>query len=307
MSVAFVFPGQGAQIVGMGKSVFGRSAAARGLFERARAVLGFDLAKICFEGPAEALESTDVCQPALLVTALACLEDVPAPVKAKASVAAGLSLGEYTALVFAGAMEFEAAVDIVRKRGRYMIEASKAVSGGLVALVGADESAARALCAEAAKGRVLVVANLNAPGQVVVAGENAALGDLVALAKTKGIKRAMPLKVSGAFHSPLMKPAAENLERALAGVVIRAPRFPVVSNVDAEPSADPGVLRAKLARQIVEPVLWEKCVRRMMADGVTEFHEVGPGKTLAGMIKRIDPNVNVVNAGGDAGVGGEEK
>ncbi len=283
---AFVFAGQGAQTVGMGRALCGRSAAARALFDRASAALGFDLVEACFEGPQEQLNRTDVCQPALLVHAFAAYEaHAPRP---DAAAVAGLSLGEYTACVAAGALEFEEAVRLVKLRGQWMQEACDAAPSGMASVLGLDREKCAQACHEA--GGVVVVANLNAPGQVVISGEKAALERAVERAKALGAKRAIPLKVAGAYHSPLMKPAQERMRAELAKAKFSAPRIPVVCNVDAKATTDPGRLRENLSVQITSSVLWEDSIR---AIGASKYVEFGPGKVLAGLIRKIDEKAEV--------------
>lgn len=306
---AIVFPGQGAQFLGMGRDLAERYPEARDVFDRADAALAGDLAlsTICFEGPEDRVNATDVCQPGILVTSLATLAVLERHKGLDASTiacTAGLSLGEYTALVFAGALAFEDAVRLVRKRGRYMLDASEAAPSGMLSLMGADRAQAEAIAAEAAPAGVIAVANLNAPGQVVLSGANAALDAAEVAAKAAGIRRAIRLVVSGAFHSPLMQPAADRLAADLAAVEVRAPRCPVYSNVTAEPVGSPDDIRELLARQVVSPVRWADSVGAMLAAGTTRFIEPGPNKVLTGLLKKIDrdatgiavPDVDAVEA-----------
>lgn len=287
--IAFIFPGQGAQLVGMGADVAAASPRAAQVYQQANDVLGFDLRSACFAGPAEALEATDVQQPAILVTSIALLEAVAqrSDLHTRAVAAAGLSLGEYTALHFAGSLSFADAVTLVRRRGALMQEAAEQAAGGMVSLIGADEQVASDLCARAAEGQPLVPANLNCPGQVVISGAAAACDRATRLAEEFGL-RAVPLKVAGAFHSPLMQPAADRLGQVLAETEIRPPRIPVLSNVTGEPHGDPASIRRLLQQQVTHAVRWQGCVERLLADGCDRFVEVGPNRVLTGLMRKID-------------------
>ena len=288
---AFLFPGQGAQTVGMGRQLAESLPAARRLFDRANSVLGYDLAKICFEGPAEQLDSTVYSQPALFVTSLAALESIKVTALdtfAACRAAAGLSLGEYTALVFADVMDFETGLAVVQERGAAMQAAADAVPSGMVSVLGLDREKVEALCKQAAQGEVLQVANLLCPGNIAVSGTKAACERVVTLAPDAGAMRAVPLAVAGAFHTSIMQPAVERLAKKLADAPLRKPRVPVISNVDAMPHDDPSEIRDLLVRQVVSPVRWEDSMRRLLADGCNEFWEIGPGRVLRGLLKRID-------------------
>jgi [acyl-carrier-protein] S-malonyltransferase len=290
---AILFPGQGAQHVGMGRTFFDASAAARATFELADRVLGFPLTKVCFEGPEEQLAATDVCQPAILACSaaiVAALEERGTFERGDFAYAAGLSLGEYTALWFAGALALEDALRIVRARGQGMQLASEKAPSGMVALLGATEELARTVTAKHAGGEVLQPANFLGPGNVAISGTKTALARVIENAKADGVRRATPLKVAGAFHSPLMQPGVPRLEEALAKAKLQAPRIPVVSNVTAQPHGAPAEIPALLVRQVTSPVLWEKSVRELLARGVTEFVEPGPGSVLTGLLGKIDPN-----------------
>jgi [acyl-carrier-protein] S-malonyltransferase len=292
VNVAYVFAGQGAQAVGMGKDLAEAFPAVRELYARASAILGFDLAKISFEGPAEELNRTDRCQPALLVHGVACLEVAKAKGFPAADAAAGLSLGEYTAHVYAGSLSFEDGVRLLERRGRYMREACDATPSGMVSLLGLE----REKVAQAVEGQGDVgIANLNCPGQIVISGEAKALERATARAKELGAKRAIPLKVAGAYHSVVMKPAQEKMKAELAAVKISKPRIPVYANVSAKPLTDPEEIRAALTGQICASVLWEDTVRAMGASKIFEF---GPGKVLAGLAKKIDDKAEIVSVEG---------
>jgi [acyl-carrier-protein] S-malonyltransferase len=269
-----------------------RAPAARDVFDRSSETLGFDLFKLCAEGPAERLTRTDVCQPAILATSAACLAALEAEGRLSAAdfgVALGLSLGEYTALYAARALELEDAVRLVRLRGEAMQAASDHPPSSMTSIMGVTREEAGAICADATKdGGVCVVANLNSPNQVVISGDVEALDRAEALAAERGFRRAMRLEVAGAFHSPLMQPAREKLQGAIDATTFRPARFPVICNVDAEPSTDPDVLRTNLVRQLTSPVLFEASLRRAMRDGVSKFFELSPGRVLTGLVKRIE-------------------
>jgi len=292
----YLFPGQGAQFVGMGADIHSSVPEAKALFDRASAVLDWDVADVCFNGPAEKLSLTSICQPAILVTSLAVVEALRAKGAPDAQCAAGLSLGEYTALAYAGALEFEQAVDLVRTRGALMQASSEAHTGSMTSIIGLDLDVVEAICAEA--GGTVQVANLNSPAQVVISGEIDALERAEAVAADKGAKRAVRLDVAGAFHSPLMADAGEKLAEALANLDIAAPKIPVYSNVTAQPLPDSADgIRETLVSQVTHRVLWQKGVEAMVAAGVTGFMEVGPGKVLSGLLRRIDRSVKCTPVG----------
>jgi [acyl-carrier-protein] S-malonyltransferase len=290
--IAFLFPGQGAQAVGMGRELDRELPGVRDLFDRANEVLGFDLRAVCFDGPAGALEATDVSQPAIYVASLAALVGLKASdpgVVAACAGAAGLSLGEYTALVFAGALDFEEGLRVVRRRGQAMQAAALATPSGMASVIGLDEAKVDELCARVAPNGRLWKANLLGPGNVVVSGDEAALARVEAVADELGAGRVVPLAVAGAFHTPLMKPADEQLAEALAATTVRPPRIPVYSNVDARPHPpDPQAIARTLAAQVTGGVRWEDSMRGMLADGFDTFYEIGPGRVLTGLLKRID-------------------
>jgi [acyl-carrier-protein] S-malonyltransferase len=288
--VALLFPGQGAQHVGMGKSLAARFPAARSLYDQASEILGYDLAARCFEGPAAELDTTAVSQPAIFVTSLAALEMLRAenPQAAEScQITAGLSLGEYTALVFAGAMNFADALRVVERRGQAMQQASDATPSGMVSVLLLDRDKVESIRGRAGEAGVIEFANYLCPGNLVLSGEKAACAKAEELANQEG-GRAVALTVAGAFHTKLMKPADERLAQALANVSIRRPRIPVISNVDAKIHDDPEEIRANLVRQVVSPVLWESSMRALLERGIDEFYEVGPGRVLRGLLKRIE-------------------
>jgi [acyl-carrier-protein] S-malonyltransferase len=287
-------PGQGAQAVGMGRDFHAASNVVRHAFDVANEVLGFDLAKICFEGPEERLNQTDVSQPAIYVTSVACFRAAREAGKAdpaQVTAYAGLSLGEYTALHLAGAFTFEEGLKLVAARGRYMQEAAVATPSGMVAILGAEENAVLGLCERAAQGEVLVPANFNAPGQIVVSGSRAACERVLGEAERAGVK-ATALKVAGAFHSPLMQPAADRMRVELDRVSFRPLATPVYSNVTAEPHGEAAAVKDLLIRQIVAPVQWERTMKSLVGEdgtgGGARFVELAPGRTLAGLAKRIN-------------------
>jgi [acyl-carrier-protein] S-malonyltransferase len=281
---AFIFPGQGSQYVGMGRDLAASLPAAKRLFEQADEVLGVPLSRVCFEGPEEELRQTKNTQPAIYLHSLAVAAVLS---DGRADMAAGHSLGEYSALVFAGALSFEAGLNLVRLRGELMHQAGIEQPGTMAAVIGLEGEAVAEVCAAAASAGIVQPANYNSPGQVVISGSVEGVRAAMEVAKQKGAKMVKELSVSGAFHSPLMAPARAGLERALASAEIRDARIPVYANVTAEPVQDAGSIRRLLLEQLTMPVRWEQSVARMAADGATEFVELGPGKVLQGLVKRI--------------------
>jgi [acyl-carrier-protein] S-malonyltransferase len=262
---------------------------ARRLYDEASRILGYDLSDVCWNGPAERLNSTVISQPAIFVSSLAALEGLrqsdPAAV-ASCRAAAGLSLGEYTALVFAGALDFQDGLRVVQRRGEAMQAAADAIPSAMVSILGLELNQVEEVCAAVRGTETLQVANLLCPGNIVVSGNLAACAAVERQAETAG-GRTVRLAVAGAFHTPLMKPADEALSRALEGVDIRSPRVPVWSNVDAQPHHDPAEIRRLLVRQVLQPVLWEQTLRHLLAEGHDCFYEIGPGRVLAGTLKRV--------------------
>ena len=287
MRLAFLFPGQGAQHVGMGRALAEGFPAAREVFETADRVLGLPLTRICWEGPAEELKKSVNTQPALLAHSVAALRLIEAAGFEPAFVA-GHSLGEYSACVAAGAMRFEDALAVTRRRGELMYQAGLDRPGAMAAILGLSAADVESVCAEAAEAGVVRPANLNAPGQVVISGEPAAVERASELAKAKGAKRAIRLEVSGAFHSPLMAPAAEGLREALAGVTLQDARCPVISNAWARPVQKADEIRAALEAQLLSSVRWEESMRWLLAQGAEGCVELGSGKVLRGLLRTLD-------------------
>jgi [acyl-carrier-protein] S-malonyltransferase len=289
---ALLFAGQGAQEVGMGRDLAAQFPSAKAWFDRANAVLGYELARICFEGPETELTRTENAQPAIFLVAWAAFELLREKVPAlEFHATAGLSLGEFTALAAAGAISFEDGLRVVRERGRFMQEACEASQGGMAAIIGFDEAAMRKVCEEAGA----YLANLNCPGQIVISAPNDKLQQACELARARGAKRALPLAVAGAYHSPLMAPAQAKLERALQSVSVSAPKVPVISNVTAQPHGSPDDIRRRLVEQVTASVRWEDSIRYLLGQGITRFVELGPGTALSGFMKRIDKNAQTFN------------
>lgn len=292
---AFVFPGQGAQAVGMGRDAYESNSKAKAIFEEADAVLGFQLSDIIFNGPEEALKQTANTQPALLTVSAALLE-LLADSGLKPDYVAGHSLGEYSALVAAGVISFRDAVATVRARGEYMEQAVPGGQGAMAAVLGAEREALGELCqAVSAEGNVVELANVNSPGQIVVSGSAAGVQSIVARGKEIGAKRVIPLEVSGPFHSSLMKPAAERLGETLAKVGLNDAKVPLIANVTAREAVQGEEIRRLLVEQVYSPVLWEDSIRYLIEQGVDTFVEIGSGSVLAGLIKKIDKNVRIIS------------
>jgi [acyl-carrier-protein] S-malonyltransferase len=295
---AFLFPGQGAQFVGMGRQVIDSLPAARQLFDEAADILGYNLTDVCLNGPAERLNSTAVSQPAIFVASLAALENLRAAnpqAETDCVATAGLSLGEYTALVFAGALSFANGLRLVKKRGEAMQAASDATPSGMVSVLGLDQEKVEELCAAARPAGMIEIANLLCPQNIVVSGTLAACAEVEKLAPEKGAMRTIRLTVAGAFHTNLMKPADQILGDVLEDIPLGPCRVPVWSNVDAQPHAHGDEFRGLLVRQVVQPVLWEKTMGNLLADGVERFYEIGPGRVLTPLLKRINRKADCQN------------
>lgn len=299
MKTAFLFPGQGAQVVGMGKEIAEAFAPAAEIFSRGNDVVGFDLRSVCFEGPAEELNTTTMSQPAIFVVSAAILEVLKtssATSGIAADVTAGLSLGEYTALYAAGVVSFEDGLALVQKRGQAMQQAADAGDGGMVSIIGLDEEKVEQLCEEAGEGEVLTGVNYNCPGQIVVSGNKSACERAVTLAEKYGAMKAVPLSVAGAFHTEMMSGAALALKEALASCEIKNPDdVNIIANINAEYYKDSDEIKDGLAKQLTSPILWQKCMERFLSEGVEQFYEIGPGKILTGLMRRINKKIKVVN------------
>ncbi|WP_029917794.1 ACP S-malonyltransferase [Pelobacter seleniigenes] len=293
--IAFVFPGQGSQFSGMGKDLADNFAVAKDIFAEANDALGFDIAGMCFSGPDEALKLTANTQPAILTTSVAALRVLQQEKGLKPAYVAGHSLGEYSALVATGALAFADAVKTVHQRGTFMQEAVPVGTGAMAAVIGIDAAELDQLCREAAQGDAVAPANFNSPGQIVIAGHAAAVERALELAKERGAKRAMLLPVSAPFHSSLMAPAALRLQEVLAPLSVNPLSVPLVSNVEAAPYQDHSRVKELLVEQVCAPVRWDESVQCMQRLGVTRYVEIGPGKVLTGLIKRIDRQAELVN------------
>ena len=292
---AFLFPGQGAQFVGMGKDLYQSLPAAKQMFDRANEILGFELTDVCFDGPAEKIDSTVISQPALFVTSLAALEKLKAEhpdVVEQCAGAAGLSLGEYTALVFAGAIDFESGLKLVHARGQAMQAASDATPSGMVSILGLDPEQVEALCDQArVDEEILQPANYLCPGNIAVSGHIASCKKVEEIAPGAGAMKAIPLAVAGAFHTDIMKSALDGLSNAIDATEFKSPALPVYSNVDAKTHDDPNEIKQLLLKQVCSPVRWENSMQNMLGDGFDKFYEVGPGRVLRGLMKRIQRKI----------------
>ena len=294
--VAYIFPGQGAQTVGMGKDLYDSFDSVKALFKQADDAVGFALSKIFFEGPEEELKKTSNAQPALVAVSMAYLKaaqevggkNLPAP-----SFMAGHSLSEYTALAAANAIDFGTAVYLAKERGRLMYEAGLKTPGGMMAMIGIDEAALAEVC----KATGTVIANINSPGQLVISGALENIAKAGEMAKAKGAARAIPLQVSGAFHSPLMQPAVDGMTKILAKVNFKDPSAPIIANVTAQPLTQGNQIKEELLKQLCSSVQWQRSVEYMVKNGVGKFIEIGPGKVLAGLVKRINKESEMVNIG----------
>jgi [acyl-carrier-protein] S-malonyltransferase len=299
MDTAFIFPGQGAQVVGMGKDVAGVFPAAAEVFAKANDIVGYDLRAICFEGPAEKLNTTTISQPAIFTTSAAILEvlrNEPVTSTIKPDVTAGLSLGEYTALYAAGVISFRDALTLVQKRGQAMQAAADATKGTMVSIIGLDEEKVNQLCAEAGEGELLAAVNFNCPGQIVVSGTISACERAEKLAEKYGAMKAVRLEVAGAFHTDMMAGAADSLSNALGNCKISDPgEIKILANISADYYKSGEKIAEGLVKQLTCPILWQKCMERLIAEGVEKFYEIGPGRVLTGLMKRINRKIRVTN------------
>jgi [acyl-carrier-protein] S-malonyltransferase len=294
VKLAYVFPGQGSQWVGMGRDLYQDFKAAKAVFERADEALSFPISRLCFDGPEDELRQTINAQPAIVTVSFACLEasremgNLPS-----ASFVAGHSLGEYTALAAAGVLDFDHTVYLARERGRLMHEAGQITPGGMAAIIGLDEAPLAELCAETGAK----VANINCPGQIVISGAEENLNQAVELAKSRGAHRAITLQVSGAFHTKLMQPAVDGMAEIMAKLEFKDPTTPIIGNTTAQPLTTAAAVKEELLNQLCNCVQWQRSVQCMIGQGVNAFVEIGPGKVLAGLIKRIDRGVKILNIG----------
>lgn len=301
---ALVFAGQGAQSIGMGRDLAAQFPSATAWFDKANAALGYDLAKICFEGPETELTKTEHAQPGIFLVGWIAFELLKERVPGLAfNATAGLSLGEFTALAAAGAMNFEDAIKVVRQRGQFMQEACETTKGGMAAIIGLDEAKTREVCAETG----VELANLNCPGQIVISGPADKMDKACEVAKTKGAKKALPLPVAGAYHSALMAGAKPKLDAALKSISLQPAVVTVISNVTAQPHGAAAEIHQRLVEQVTSSVRWEDSMRYLLAQGFTRFIELGPGKALSGFMKRIDGNAQMLNVADVASLEGTAK
>jgi [acyl-carrier-protein] S-malonyltransferase len=293
MKTAYVFPGQGSQWVGMGRDLYQGFPPAKAVFEQADEALDFPLSKLCFDGPEDELVQTVNAQPAIVTVSFACLEAIRGSSELEPAFVAGHSLGEYTALAAAGVLDFATTVYLARERGRLMHEAGQIKPGGMAAVIGLDEAALAEVCTESGAR----IANINCPGQIVISGAEDKLTKAMDLAKAKGAHRVIRLQVSGAFHTPLMQPAVDGMTEIIAKLSFNPPTIPIIGNTTAQPLTTAELVKEELLKQLCNCVQWQRSVEYMLGDGVATFIEIGPGRVLAGLIKRIDRGVNMVNIG----------
>jgi len=297
MKVSYIFPGQGSQWVGMGRDLYDNFESAKAAFEQADETLRFPLSRLCFEGPEDELRQTINAQPAIVTVSFACLRAIHEVsgnnAFPPATFVAGHSLGEYTALVAAGVLDFADAVYLARERGRLMHEAGLKKRGGMVAIIGLDESSLGEVCEESSTQ----IANINCPGQLVISGADEDLTRAIDLAKARGAYRTIPLQVSGAFHTPLMQPAVDGMSEVIASLSFHEPNIPIIGNTTAQPLTTAELIKEELLKQLCNCIQWQRSIEYMINDGVSTFIEIGPGRVLAGLIKRINRNVKTLNIG----------